>query len=690
MGLSNCSNNYGPFHFPEKLIPVVILNALKGAPIPIYGDGQNIRDWLYVEDHADALLAVVTRGEIGRSYNIGGENEAANLDLVKTICALLDDKRPGNAPYAEQITFVADRPGHDQRYAIDPARIAAELGWRPSVTLEEGLSKTIDWYLDNEDWWRALEDRAGVGERLGLKSACARRATREGADMGDAQRRDVQGGAGRPSADRRPAAREGTLSPRTLPPQTLHAPPVVPRTVPPAAMLPPAAPALGTPQQQAPFGPWSGADRHGAAPAQTAQGPVGPEASFDPMEVTGPQTASGSQAALGPQAASGPVRMGLLTGRDSRDRRFWSGTPFYMARALDRHGGAELDRIGPVSLPEMSALRLAALVKARLTGRRMLPGQSLLAAHGYRRRFARALEGRALDVLLAPVGSPVVSHLQSDLPVIYSSDATVRLMRGYYPSFSGLSARAVREAEALEAAAIARADLLVYPTAWAARSAIADYGADPGRVHVVPYGANMDALPDRARAVAPRAEGPLRLLFVGVDWARKGGDVAIEVLDALRARGVAAHLTVVGCAPPGRPARPDLTVIPFLDKSTPGGEAELSRRYLEADLLCLPTRCECYGIVFCEASAHGVPALTRDTGGVSGVVADGVNGHVLPEAAGADAYAERIEALARDPARLAAFRRSARDHYERRLSWTIWADRILDLARDLRGQGPCP
>ncbi|SEL72470.1 dTDP-glucose 4,6-dehydratase [Roseivivax marinus] len=165
--LTNCSNNYGPFHFPEKLVPVVILRALAGAPIPVYGKGENVRDWLYVEDHADALLTVVQKGEIGRSYNIGGENEAQNIELVRTICAILDEKRPGNAAYAEQITFVDDRPGHDLRYAIDPTRISEELGWRPSVTLEQGLEKTVQWYLDNEDWWRALQDREGVGQRLG-------------------------------------------------------------------------------------------------------------------------------------------------------------------------------------------------------------------------------------------------------------------------------------------------------------------------------------------------------------------------------------------------------------------------------------------------------------------------------------------------------------------------------------------
>jgi dTDP-glucose 4,6-dehydratase len=168
--MSNCSNNYGPYHFPEKLIPVVILNALAGKPIPVYGAGENVRDWLYVEDHADALLRVLQKGAIGRSYNIGGENEATNLDLVRMVCAILDSKRLTTAPYADLITFVPDRPGHDTRYAINPARIRNELGWRPSVTLEQGLNLTIDWYLVNEAWWKPLQARPGVGTRLGLNA----------------------------------------------------------------------------------------------------------------------------------------------------------------------------------------------------------------------------------------------------------------------------------------------------------------------------------------------------------------------------------------------------------------------------------------------------------------------------------------------------------------------------------------
>ena len=154
--MTNCSNNYGPFHFPEKLIPVVILNAIAGKPLPIYGNGANVRDWLYVED---------------RSYNVGGENERSNLQIVEAICKLLDVARPkASGSYADQITYVADRPGHDARYAIDPSRIREELGWRPSVTVEEGLAKTVDWYLNNQAWWEPLQKRQGVGTRLGVKA----------------------------------------------------------------------------------------------------------------------------------------------------------------------------------------------------------------------------------------------------------------------------------------------------------------------------------------------------------------------------------------------------------------------------------------------------------------------------------------------------------------------------------------
>ena len=155
---TNCSNNYGPYHFPEKLIPLVILNALNSKPLPIYGDGQQIRDWLYVGDHCSAIREVLARGKLGETYNIGGWNEKANIDVVKTICSILDElkPRPDGKSYAEQITFVKDRPGHDRRYAIDASKVERELGWRPAQTFETGIRKTVQWYLDNPDWIKGV------------------------------------------------------------------------------------------------------------------------------------------------------------------------------------------------------------------------------------------------------------------------------------------------------------------------------------------------------------------------------------------------------------------------------------------------------------------------------------------------------------------------------------------------------
>lgn len=169
--VTNCSNNYGPYHFPEKLIPLMILNALDGKPLPVYGDGMQIRDWLFVEDHARALYKVVTEGEIGETYNVGGHNEKANIEVVKTICSLLEEFRPnkpaGVESYESLITYVKDRPGHDVRYAIDATKIAQELNWTPEETFESGIRKTVEWYLNNQRWWQRVLDGSYSLERLG-------------------------------------------------------------------------------------------------------------------------------------------------------------------------------------------------------------------------------------------------------------------------------------------------------------------------------------------------------------------------------------------------------------------------------------------------------------------------------------------------------------------------------------------
>jgi dTDP-glucose 4,6-dehydratase len=173
--VTNCSNNYGPYHFPEKLIPLVIIRALSGAELPVYGDGSNVRDWLYVEDHARALATVFERGKPGQTYNVGGNSERRNIDVVRTICAALDERQPrqDGASYAEQIRFVPDRPGHDRRYAIDASKIKRELGWEPQVSFDEGIRRTVEWYLTRRDWWEPILARRYDTGRLGLKSEAA-------------------------------------------------------------------------------------------------------------------------------------------------------------------------------------------------------------------------------------------------------------------------------------------------------------------------------------------------------------------------------------------------------------------------------------------------------------------------------------------------------------------------------------
>jgi dTDP-glucose 4,6-dehydratase len=166
--VSNCSNNYGPFHFPEKLIPLAILNALQGIPLPVYGNGMNVRDWLYVEDHARALHLIASKGIPGEKYNVGGRNERRNIDVVQRICALMDEFNPTGAPHRRLITYVVDRPGHDARYAIDATRLEAELGWEAQENFDTGIAKTVSWYLANDWWWRPLREEVYSGERLGI------------------------------------------------------------------------------------------------------------------------------------------------------------------------------------------------------------------------------------------------------------------------------------------------------------------------------------------------------------------------------------------------------------------------------------------------------------------------------------------------------------------------------------------
>ena len=396
-----------------------------------------------------------------------------------------------------------------------------------------------------------------------------------------------------------------------------------------------------------------------------------------PLSTSGP-------AAAEPRPGTDPrdLSIGYITARNARDPRTWSGTPFYMGQALSARA-RQVSYIGPVEPRILPAANRIARLQRRLTGWHVVPSQTLLAARANARIIRAALARTQPDILFAPAGSTLIAALETDLPIAYTSDATVQRMIGYYGHFTDMSRSTLRQVQALEQAAIDRSDLMIYPTDWVARSAIEHYGADPAKIEILPYGANLSEEPDREAALAPRRAGPVKIIFVGVDWVRKGGDIAVAALADLRARGSDAEMTIVGCVPPPEVPRDGLTIIPFLDKNDPGQARQLSEVYTAADLLLVPTRSECYGIVFCEAAAHGVPSIANATGGVTGVIAEGVTGHTLPpEAEGRD-YADLIDGIVSTPGRLETLRRSARDDFETRLNWATWGERATALFRDL-------
>lgn len=376
------------------------------------------------------------------------------------------------------------------------------------------------------------------------------------------------------------------------------------------------------------------------------------------------------------------IRIAFVTTGDPTDRRSWSGIDHSIATALMRHG-AEISYLGPLrSKWEIVEERLNR-ASALFLGRQYDYTHSIVLARRYARLVQHRLAGRAFDVVFAPSASTAIAYLKTSLPIVYLSGTTFRLINGYYPFFSNLLAASVRQSDIVEGRAIKNASLLLYPSEWAARSAREDYGADGGKVHVLPFGANLDEVPSREATLKRRRTDECVLLFLGVDWERKGGDIAVETLSRLKALGVPARLIVCGCVPPEGSASEDITVIPFLDKNDAKQREKLAGLFLAADFLLLPTRSECFGIVFCEASAFGLPIIATDTGGVSAAVRDGENGCLLPSSARGAEFAEVVRLLYQDQRRYEQMVRSGRAAFEDRLNWDTWAEKATGLITDM-------
>jgi glycosyltransferase involved in cell wall biosynthesis len=375
-------------------------------------------------------------------------------------------------------------------------------------------------------------------------------------------------------------------------------------------------------------------------------------------------------------------RIAFATIGDGSDVRFWSGTPFHMSKSLANEGH-EVVHIGPLSAPILPLYKAYSRLCRAFRMRGLSPFHAEPVVAQYAADAVRKIRAALPDVVVAPAGSTFAWGVPADVPLVYASDATFRLVENYHPNYRNLSPAAREIAERLERNTIARADLVLYPSEWAAESAVRDYGANRARVHVIPWGANLEEAPDRASVLSRREPGPCRLLFIGANWEEKGADIAVETLAELKDRGVQAELVICGCTPPRPVTQDGLTIIPYLDKNDREQRNRLEQLYRDADFFLLPTRADCYGIVFCEAAAHGVPSVAPATGGVPGAIRDGETGILLqPNATKAD-YATVICETFASTDRLVRLRQSCRDAFEARLNWHAWSRRVSDLIQTL-------
>lgn len=378
------------------------------------------------------------------------------------------------------------------------------------------------------------------------------------------------------------------------------------------------------------------------------------------------------------------LRIAYLTKNDPRDRKSWSGTHYSMAMALQRHCGDTI-LIGPIEPPLEILRRGLRKVLKLITGRTYLYTHTVSFSRQIARIAAKKMTHGQFDLIFAPAGAADIAFLNTDLPVVYLSDATVASVVNYYPEFSGVLRGCISDANLLEQTAINRASLILYSSSWAAQSAQKHYHANPNKVRVVPFGANLDEPPSAEEVLNRDHSDTCRMLFVGVDWEKKGGRIAFETLLELERMGVSARLTVVGCVPPRDIRHKNLCIVGSLNKNDAGQRRRLYKLYGEAEFFLLPTRADCSPIVLCEANAFGLPAITTETGGIADIIENGENGYRLPMTAGGKEYAHVIAQIYSDRERYENLRRQSRAAYDSRLNWDAWGTTVNQLVREALG-----
>jgi glycosyltransferase involved in cell wall biosynthesis len=396
-------------------------------------------------------------------------------------------------------------------------------------------------------------------------------------------------------------------------------------------------------------------------------------------------TVSGSSTKDGPvmNEANRRIRIAYLTMRDPKDRRTWSGTYYYMAQALQKHCG-EVFYVGPIDASKQKLVGRIFNRGSRLFFRKgFMYHHCFLVARQYARVASQRLRERSFDVIIAPVGATLTAFLKTGIPIVLVEDATYALLHNYYPEYSNLVKRSVYEMNTLEDSALKKASAVISSSEWAAQSVVEFYHTNRKKVYVVPLGANFEDVPRREIVLKRKRSDQCKLLFIGVSWQRKGGDIAFETLLKLEEMGIRAELTVCGCTPPSAFSHERMTIIPFLDKNNEGQRRELENLFLTSDFLLLPTRNDCTPIVFCEANSFGLPVITTNTGGVPGVIIDGENGFMLPlDARGAE-YARVIARVYKDDKRYAELVASSRAAFDDRLNWDAWGSTMKNIISTL-------
>ncbi|MFW5700079.1 MAG: glycosyltransferase family 4 protein [Cyclobacteriaceae bacterium] len=368
-------------------------------------------------------------------------------------------------------------------------------------------------------------------------------------------------------------------------------------------------------------------------------------------------------------------KIAYLTSKDPKDKQESSGVYHYQAEALKKHCG-EIYHLGPVKNNLIGITRKAGNLLNRFSKEKYNLSHSIIISKVYGKIFSRKLKHEKYDFVFADKSSCEIAYLNTSMPLIYSTDATFKLLHNYYPGYSNLLEFSAKESNKIEQNAINKASLILVTSQWAATSVINDYNFPPEKIHVIPRGANVDKIPEKESILAKKKTGICQLLYMGYEWYRKGYDVAYKTMDYIRSKGIPVKLVAIGCSPPADLIDDDVKVISYLDKNTSEGRAQFDEIMLNSSFYLLPTRAECMGIAFCESSAYGLPVITRDTGGVTEVVKNGINGYALDFESDYKEFGDKIISIFESDEEYYNLVKSSRNYFEERLNWDAWGEKI--------------